>query len=131
MNGCGCERVWSVALADMVCVYVVLHDVAGGIVCGVSGRGCGGGGWLDIRGYVLGSGGWVLFELRSLRSVCGTWAGCEMHGWGVRCVYGCDCCVVLYPVELLRIWREGLLVLRPRPSPVAPVRGKIVALTFV
>jgi hypothetical protein len=45
MSGCGCERVLSVALADMACVYVDLHDAAGGNVCGVSGRGCGGGCW--------------------------------------------------------------------------------------
>jgi hypothetical protein len=34
-----------------MCVYVDLHDITGGNVCGVSGRGCGGG-WVDIRGYV-------------------------------------------------------------------------------
>jgi hypothetical protein len=86
MNGCGCERVWSVALADMVCVYVVLHDAAGGNVCGVSGRGCGDC-WLDVRGYVRVSGGRALCEShRACVRDVGPDAGCM--DWL------CDTCVV-------------------------------------
>ncbi len=73
--------------------------------------------WVVVADCCLNFGICVLFAGRG--------AGCESHGWGVRCVYGCDCCVVLSAVELLRSWRQGLLVLRSRPSPVAPVRGKV------
>jgi hypothetical protein len=49
---------WRVVLVSLESVHVDLHDVAGGNVCGVSGRGCGGGCWgLDVSWYVRGSGG--------------------------------------------------------------------------
>ncbi len=51
-EGCGGARVLHVASGfGLHEVYVDSHCVAGGNVCGVSGRGCGRG-WLDIRRYV-------------------------------------------------------------------------------
>ncbi len=83
---CACCT-WHVVLADMACVYVDLHDVAGGNVCGLSGRGCGG--WLlglDISRYVRVSGGWLC-----VRDV-GPDAGCVDGACNARVVMnGCGC----------------------------------------